>query len=689
MVKHEAGYNYIRPGRIRKMADWSLPIVVFVGTAALYLRTMAPSIYWGDSAAFSASNFILGLPHSPSFPLYTLLGRVFDMIPNVNPAFASNLMSAFFASLSVMLFFILVKQMAEAPVLQARKNRLMLGNKKIDFGTEDIVAETVMVETDAISRPAAVILPCLAVTALFAISLPVWLSAVRAEVYSLHLFLTLAATLLAFRGIATVNKRIYFLGIWLYALSFANHPLLALALAPAFLYLIILGFSNFGFRPSALGILASFFVISFSLYFYLPIRSSLEPMINWGRPGSVDSFLAAITRSSDLANFTQMTAAPDYLARLKKVGIFSAAQIGWPLIGLLVIGFIGIFKISRRLFLYFPLAILGNLAIVLWAADFTPRNYDLINYLAPLFGMTLIVSVAGVLYLVRHRIAAGQSSIAVAALVGVFIYVSAGKNYAISDLSKVDGPESVGTQAIKGIPQGSMLIAAEDDFLLPLWYIAYVDSAAGGIKIISAGGMVNPKYRKQLTINYPDLVYPQGFTDNTPGLADSLVAQLCRLNISQRDIYFQFGAPGIDFSQIEPAGILFKYLPPGQKPTLDKEGYKAHLAFIEGMVNRNPSEMITREFAARWLFNTAVYYDHISNPEIAWQMFNKALSIDKENIDMRIRLAAALARSGKLKEALQYISQALEIDPNDKNSLELGRHIVKALEKQKAVAAND
>jgi len=201
MVKHEAGYNYIRPGRFRKYTDSFLPIAVFIGAAILYMRTMAPSIYWGDSAAFATSNFLLGLPHSPSFPLYTLLGRLFVLIPNINPAFASNLMSALFASLSVMLFFVIIKQMAEAPLLQARNNRITLGSKRIDFGNEDI-AETAMVEIETISRPAVVIIPCLAATALFAISLPVWLSAVRAEVYSLHLFLTLAATLFAFRGIA-------------------------------------------------------------------------------------------------------------------------------------------------------------------------------------------------------------------------------------------------------------------------------------------------------------------------------------------------------------------------------------------------------------------------------------------------------------------------------------------------------
>ena len=688
MVKHEAGYNYIRPGRFRKYTDSFLPIAVFIGAAILYMRTMAPSIYWGDSAAFATSNFLLGLPHSPSFPLYTLLGRLFVLIPNINPAFASNLMSALFASLSVMLFFVIIKQMAEAPLLQARNNRITLGSKRIDFGNEDI-AETAMVEIETISRPAVVIIPCLAATALFAISLPVWLSAVRAEVYSLHLFLTLAATLFAFRGIAGNKKQAYFLGLWLYAVSFANHPLLALAFAPAFLYIIILGFSNFGFRPAFLGVIAIFFVASFSFYLYLPIRSSLEPVINWGRPGSIDSFFAAITRSSDLANFSQLTIAPDYIARLRKLGIFSAGQIGWPLIGLALVGFFGIFKISRRLFLYFPLAILGNLAIVLWAADFTPLNYDLVNYLAPLFAVILIVSIAGVLYLMRYRIAVAQSSIVVTALVGIFIYFSAEKNSGMADLSRVDGPEVMAHQAVKGIPSGSILIAAEDDFLLPLWHIAYADSTANNIKIISAGGMINAKYRKQLTINYPDLIYPSGFTNDLPGQADSLTAQLCRLNAPNRDVYIQFGAPGIDFTMIEPSGILFKYLPLGKKPFVDKDCYKANLAFMESLVNKNPSEMITREFAARWLFNTAVYYDHINTPETAWLLFNKALSIDKDNIDMRIRLAAALARAGKLKEALQYISQALEIDPNDKNSLELGRHIVKAIEKRQAVAANE
>jgi len=641
MVKHEAGYNYVRPGRFRTYTDLFLPVAVFGGALVLYLQTLAPSVFWGDSAAFAASNFILGLAHSPSFPLYTLLGRLFDLIPNLTPAFAANLMSAFFASLSVSLFFILIKQFAEAPLLQSRSNKIFLGGKKIDFGSDDIIADSVLVEADSVSRPASVIITCLAATVLFAISLPVWLSAVRAEVYSLHLFLSLTATLVLFRAISGKKRNLFFLGIWIYALSFANHPLLALAFAPAFLYLIILGLRDFGFRPAILGIILLFFVASFSVYLYLPIRSGQEPAINWGRPGTLDSFLSAITRSSDLANLSQITVAPDYMARLRKLGIFSAAQIGWPLIALTIFGFWGIFKISRKLFLFFPLAIFANLAIILWAADFTPRNYDLLNYLAPLFSIILITSIAGVTYLIRHRIAALQTSVGMAVLIGVFIYLSADRNYARANLSTVDGPETIAQEAVKNIPPKSIIIAAEDDFLLPLWYAAYADSSARDIRIVSAGGMVNAKYRKQLTLNYPDMSFPPDFTNDAPGHADSLTAQLCRLNNLNHDIFVQFGAPGIEAGALEPAGILFKYIPEGKQAVVDKESYKVHLACMENMVNRNPYENITREFAARWLFNTAVYFDRHNTPEIAWQLFNKALVIDKENIDMRIRLAAA------------------------------------------------
>jgi tetratricopeptide (TPR) repeat protein len=689
MVKHDIVYSYSRPGRLRQISDWALPILVFVAAAFVYMNTMAPSVFWDDSAAFATTNFTLGISHSPSFPLYTLFGRLFNLIPNVEPAYSSNLMSVFFAALSVMLFFIIMKQFAEVPILLGGRIGKKLGGKAINLGQTGKATMGELAEINTLEKPAIVIVPCLAATTLFAISLPVWLSAVRAEVYSLHLFLSLTAMAMAFRGIAENKNRIFFLGLWVYALSYANHPLLALAFAPAFFYLLMINLPNIGYRPVALFAVLLLFAASFSIYFYLPIRSALNPSVNWGRPDNMNSFVAALTRSSDMSNFTQMVTSPDYLLRLRKVGDFLSGQIGWPLIGLSLFGLWGVFRISRKLFLFFPIAIFCNLAVIVWAADFNIRNYDLINYLAPLVALVIIVSTAGLLYLMRTRIIAGQASFFLTILLAVIIYLTLPGNRARADLSQANAPRTLCQEVLKDIPDGSVLIVAEDDLLLPLWYSAYVDSTARNIKILSGGAMLNAAYRKQLTINYPDLKLPADFTDNKPMKVENLVSSICRLNTPIRPVYVQFGVPGIEANDILPAGVVFKYTGKSEAARFDQNNYATHLNLVENMLGDSPEELRTIDFVGRWMFNIGVYCDRVGAAELAWQSFNKALNIDNENIDMRLRLASALARSGKIKEALQYVAQALELDPNDPNSLQLGKQLLKVMEKKGMVADNE
>jgi len=686
MVKHEADYDYIRPVKFGYLTGLVAPSVIFAGFFVLYFRTMAPSLFWGDSAAFAATNHTLGLPHSPSFPLYTLLGRLFGQFPNMAPAFSSSLMSAFFAALAVAFFYLIAIIFFDVPVYRPSvlSSRLQSPGETYMQENEGKAGKQAI---DVEPNPASIymLLPALAITALFGLTLPVWLSAVRAEVYSLHLFITLAAIYLTFRGVRDNKRRQFLFGIWLYALSYTNHPLLALGFAPAFLYLIVLHLSTTCQKLRTLGVIASFFVLAFSVYLFLPIRSALDPAINWGRPDNADSFFAAITRSSDMANFTDMTIAPDYLIRLRDVGFFLAGQIGWPFIGLIIFGLWGVLKISKKLFLFFPLAILCNLAVVLWAADFDARNYDLVNYLAPLTGVILIVSGAGVLYLLRMKIDVNRAAPLMTVLVGIFLYFAAVDNSPQADLSLITGPDQISREITKELPAGSVLLVAEDDLLLPMWYRAYVDKTARQIAVLSPGAMVNPAYRKQLAINYPELKYPDDFTNSLPGKPDSLAAQLCRLNAPERGVYLQFGVPGISHTEIIPSGILFKYVGDSGQTTIDSEIYKKHLELAEMMLRGNSMEARTVDFLGRWIFTLGVYYQRIGNNELAWELFNRALNIDQGSIDLRYNLAKALAKAKMYKEALKYLSDALEIDSQNQKCLDLGQQIIRAIESQKAV----
>ncbi|HDL03197.1 MAG TPA: DUF2723 domain-containing protein, partial [candidate division Zixibacteria bacterium] len=167
MVKHEADYTYVRPSAMRSLAIWLMPLIVFVGSLILYIRTMAPSLYWGDSAAFASASYILGLPHSPSFPLYTLLGRLFMLIPGLEPAFASNLMSAIFAALAVMMFYMLAKMFIDVPAYKSEVKHFVR--------QADNEHEMKVIKDESLVGSSFILLPVFVVTALFAVSLPVWL----------------------------------------------------------------------------------------------------------------------------------------------------------------------------------------------------------------------------------------------------------------------------------------------------------------------------------------------------------------------------------------------------------------------------------------------------------------------------------------------------------------------------------
>lgn len=71
----------------------------------VYLLTLAPTVYWGDSGELITVAYTLGIAHPSGYPTYTLLGHLFTYIPFGSIAWRVNLMSAVFASLAVMLLY--------------------------------------------------------------------------------------------------------------------------------------------------------------------------------------------------------------------------------------------------------------------------------------------------------------------------------------------------------------------------------------------------------------------------------------------------------------------------------------------------------------------------------------------------------------------------------------------------------
>ncbi|MCB4790545.1 MAG: DUF2723 domain-containing protein [Elusimicrobia bacterium] len=239
-----------------------MPLLIFFSSFLLYLSTLAPSITVGDSGEFCASSVILGLPHSPGYPLYCLLGKVFTLlIPFGSFAFRLNLMSAFFGSVCLVILYIVLLELGKNYRPALAGGLIPEDNKK-----EKIIA--------------------LFSVLYLGVSSAFWHSAIQSEVFTLN---ALFVAMLFYSFI----KEKYYLCAYIFGLGLGNHHTL-IFLGP--LFIIALKQSR-SFNIKTLALFTLFFFIGFSVYLYLPVRSAKNPALDWGHPETLHNLWRVISRA--------------------------------------------------------------------------------------------------------------------------------------------------------------------------------------------------------------------------------------------------------------------------------------------------------------------------------------------------------------------------------------------------------
>ena len=97
-----------RHERTNRIIGWSLGAFALV----IYLVTTAPVVAFWDNGEFIAVGATLGVGHPPGSPLYTLISRLFSLLPFPNVAMAVNFSSILAASLAVAFLYFSVAKMA-------------------------------------------------------------------------------------------------------------------------------------------------------------------------------------------------------------------------------------------------------------------------------------------------------------------------------------------------------------------------------------------------------------------------------------------------------------------------------------------------------------------------------------------------------------------------------------------------
>jgi hypothetical protein len=202
------------------------------------VRTTCPTVFGYDSAELTIGASTLGLLHSPGYPLYTLLGKLFSLVPLGGIAYRTNLMSAVFGALGVAALY--------GCSWSLTRSRLAAAAGALAFG----------------------------------LGYTYWSQSVVAEVYTLQIFLVGSALTCILTWWRRRRRAWLLAAAALGGLSLTNHTS-AILLLPAVLYLIWRGLRTTRASRSDWALAAGCFLAPLILYAYVPIRAAGAPSYNW------------------------------------------------------------------------------------------------------------------------------------------------------------------------------------------------------------------------------------------------------------------------------------------------------------------------------------------------------------------------------------------------------------------------
>ncbi len=265
-----------------------IPYVIGLFFLALYILTLSPTLNFIDSGELAAVCSVLGIAHPTGYPLFTLLGFLVTRFPLFgSEVYTLNLMCAIFCAVSLYFFlrfnFELHRHTEEPDTGKTKKKEQ---------------------RTKSNSTSELVLFSSIAAVLSLGLSRNFWIQSTSLEVYPLHVLFVSVLLYLFIKNYNNPRHEVessfsgelngWLLFAFILGLSFTNH-MTTIFLLPAFAFLF---FCKYKFKKSTfkvLFILLIPFIVGLSLYLYLPLRASSEPILNWGDPSSYFGFKSHIS----------------------------------------------------------------------------------------------------------------------------------------------------------------------------------------------------------------------------------------------------------------------------------------------------------------------------------------------------------------------------------------------------------
>lgn len=575
----------------------AIPIALFVCVLILYTHNLSRSVYGGDVGDLVTSAAIMGVPHPPGYPLFTVLGNLLVHLAPIfgsTPAFMVGLISAFSGAAAVLVYYFFARESTKSVLI-------------------------------------ALLSACvLATTFLF------WFYAEIAEVFELNNFFAVSLLMLSYLYRKKKTIKYLYLLAFTAGLSLTNHHTIILIFPGVLLMVGNTLWHAFRERKRVFFMALLCALVGFSVYVYVIISSSKNPHIDWGNVKSVQSFFDLVLRKKygtfQLALFHGVTVQAR-LVVLKTYFVTLLTQLTIPVILLSLLGAISLLRRDRivAIALIVSYFIAGPFFVV-YAGFFLDNSFY--------FGIyERFLSLSTVVFLFFFPFGVQAFSYGVSRFFTRKEYVYLFQlvfflipcmllvyNFPKTNLSQLTAGDDLGKNYLSVLPRNSLLYLSGDTNLFNTWYMRYAMLYRKDIEVFN--GLSPEKTTERYGARY-------GLSKRTDFIP--LLDKLDREHPIFSDIRFNDKKlSGIWM----PYGLAYEYRSKAEKKmsyeeylqktesiwsslTLPTEEEKASFAY------KNPTNSVIPEMYANALVVTGNYFlSEYKNVDTAMMFYEKALEIE-------------------------------------------------------------
>lgn len=494
-------------------------MAVFFVAFIVYLYTLFPSCApYRDTGEMVSMAHTLGVAHPPGYPLYVLLSKLWMvLVPFGSEAFRMNVLSALAGALTVYLLY--------------RALALLTGEKLVSAGAALV----------------------------FGFSYLQWYLALVSEMYTLNTLFAAALVYYMVRLSREFDGRELIFAGFIFGLGLGNRMDLLMAGPGAALLLWFLR-GRLDAKTAALAALAA--AAGFTVFLYLPLRSSLFPLLDWNHPASLEKLWGTLTRKTHGGTLDLISEGYAKGANFPETIAFYFGHLwtGFAYAGLpaAVLGAYSLWKREKPLALSAGLAWAVSGPVFIYMANMPPNTHALAileaHFLLP--NLFAAVFMAEGFCFLKRRFEGAAVPAAVVLLAAVNLAQHAPELNKRWNLFAYDYAKNV----FRSLPPRSVCVLKKDVQIFAIWQRQYVEGDRPDLAVIPQGLSNSEWFRKPWAALHPGAVISRATTaEEWKVLADA----------NASPVYFTGdcdypGAPG--YSE-EPDGLVYRMAKGAKNPT--------------------------------------------------------------------------------------------------------------------------